>query len=183
MANLFRVASSSTPSISSTEATKGNKCWSFWRKSSSYIFYFDLSASWRHFYGVLSRWDLALVFPTRILWTLSLPFCQRSRIRRSPFCYVSSDFCFVGVCVYLDRCAIVLIDVVPDEVIWKVNWLHYLNYEPIARTSSTRHLVRTRNVLGQTVSSYGWCNGIPLVFPLFRLFSEQFSSDRIFYQS
>ena len=63
------------------------------------------------------------------------------------------------------------IDLVPDEDIWTVNWLHYLNYEPIARTSSTRHLVRTRNDLGQTVSSYGWCNRIPLVVPLFRSFS------------
>ena len=47
------------------------------------------------------------------------------------------------------------INVVPDKVIWPVKWLHYLNYEPIDHTSSTRHLVRTRNVLGQTVSSYG----------------------------
>ena len=61
-----------------------------------------------------------------------------------------------------------IIDVVPDKVIWTVNWLHYLNYEPIARTSSTRHLVCTRNVLGQTVSPYGWFNGIPRVVPLFR---------------
>ena len=67
----------------------------------------------------------------------------------------------------------VIIDVVPDEVIWTVKWLHYLNCEPIARTSSNRHLVCTRNVLGQTVSSYGWCNGIPRVIPLFRLFSER----------
>ena len=40
------------------------------------------------------------------------------------------------------------IDVVPDEVIWTVNWVHYLDYEPIDRTSSTHHLVSTRNVLG-----------------------------------
>ena len=32
-----------------------------------------------------------------------------------------------------------IIDVVPDKVIWTVNWLHYLNYEPIDRTSSTWH--------------------------------------------
>ena len=49
---------------------------------------------------------------------------------------------------------VMYIDVVSDKGIWTVNWLHYLNYEPIARTSSTRHLVSTRNVLGQTVSSY-----------------------------
>ena len=30
------------------------------------------------------------------------------------------------------------IDVVPDEVIWTVNLLHYLNYEAIPRISSTR---------------------------------------------
>ena len=29
--------------------------------------------------------------------------------------------------------------VVPDVVIWTVNWLHYLNYELITRTSSTCH--------------------------------------------
>ena len=73
-------------------------------------------------------------------------------------------------------------DVVPDEVIWTVNWLNYLNYEPIARTSSTCYLVCTRNDLGQTVSSYGWCNGIPRVVPLFRSFSEQFVSVRLYYR-
>ena len=39
--------------------------------------------------------------------------------------------------------------VVPEEVIWTVNWLHYLNYEPIESTSSNRYLVSTRNILGQ----------------------------------
>ena len=76
---------------------------------------------------------------------------------------------------------ILYIDVVPDEVIWTVNWLHYLNYKTIARTSSTCHLVCTRNVLGQTVSFYGWCNGIPRDVPLFRSFSEKFASDRLSY--
>ena len=74
------------------------------------------------------------------------------------------------------------IDVVPDEVIWTVNWLHDLNYDTIACTSSTRHLVCTRNVLGQTVSSYGWCKSIPRAVPFFRSFSEQFTSDRLSYQ-
>ena len=60
------------------------------------------------------------------------------------------------------------IDVVPDKVIWTVNWLPWLNYEHIARTSSTCYLVCTRNDLGQTVSSYGWCNGIPHVVTIFR---------------
>ena len=45
--------------------------------------------------------------------------------------------------------------VVLDEFIWTINWLKDLNYEPIACTSSTHHLVCSRNVLGQTVSSYG----------------------------
>ena len=71
---------------------------------------------------------------------------------------------------------------VPYEVIWRVNWLHYLNYEPIACTSSTRNLVLTRNVLCQTVSSYGWCNVIPRFVPLFRLFSEKFASDHLSYR-
>ena len=74
------------------------------------------------------------------------------------------------------------IDVVPEEVVWTVYWLHYLNYEPIASTSSNCYLVRTRNDLGQTVSSYRWRNGIPRVVPLFRFFSEQFVSDRLSYQ-
>ena len=74
------------------------------------------------------------------------------------------------------------IDVVPDEVIWTVNWLHYLNYEPIARNSSTCYLVHTRNDLGQTVTSYGWCNGIPRVVPFFRSFLEQFVSDCLSYR-
>ena len=73
------------------------------------------------------------------------------------------------------------IDVVPDEVIWAVNWLHYLNYEPIARTSSTCYLVCTRNDLEQTVTSYGWCTGITHVVLLFRSFSERFASNRISY--
>ena len=77
----------------------------------------------------------------------------------------------------------ILIDVVPDEVIWTVNWLHYLNYEPIACNSSTYNLGCTRNVLGQTVSSYGWCNGIPLVVTLFRSFSERFVSNCLSYES
>ena len=52
------------------------------------------------------------------------------------------------------------IDVVLDEVIWMVNWLHYLNHEAIPHSSNTRHLFCTRNVLGQTVLPYEWCNGI-----------------------
>ena len=57
-----------------------------------------------------------------------------------------------------------------------------LNDEPIAHTSSTTHLVRNRNVLGQTVSYYVCCNGIPRAVSLFILFFEIFSSDRLFYQ-
>ena len=55
------------------------------------------------------------------------------------------------------------IDVVLNEFIWTVNCLYYLNYETIDHTSSTCHLFRSRNDLGQTVSSYGWCNGVPRV--------------------
>ena len=56
------------------------------------------------------------------------------------------DVCFLSI-------QVIYIYVVPDEVIWTVNWLHYLNYEPLACTSITRNLVRNRNILGQTVSS------------------------------
>ena len=62
----------------------------------------------------------------------------------------------------------ITIDVVPDEVIWMANWLHYLNYDLIDRTLSTCYLVLTKNDLRQTVTSYGWCNGIPRAVPLFR---------------
>ena len=31
------------------------------------------------------------------------------------------------------------IDGVPEVVIWKVNWLYYLNYEAITHISSTCH--------------------------------------------
>ena len=34
---------------------------------------------------------------------------------------------------------VMYIGVVPDVVTWAVNWLHYLNYEAIPRSSSTRH--------------------------------------------
>ena len=34
---------------------------------------------------------------------------------------------------------------IPEEVIWTVIWLHYLNYEAIPRSSRTCHLVCTRN--------------------------------------
>ena len=74
------------------------------------------------------------------------------------------------------------IDVVPDEVIWTINWLHYLNYEHIDCTSSTCYLVLTRNNLGQTVTSYGWCNVVPCAVPFFRLFSERFASERLSYE-
>ena len=32
-----------------------------------------------------------------------------------------------------------IIDVVPDEFTWTVNWLHYLNYEAVTCISSTHH--------------------------------------------
>ena len=33
----------------------------------------------------------------------------------------------------------IFIDVVPDVVIWTVNWLYYLNYEGIPHSSITCH--------------------------------------------
>ena len=75
------------------------------------------------------------------------------------------------------------IDVVPDEVIWTVNWLYCLNYEPIARTSSTHHLVRNRNVLGQTVLSYPTDGVTELHVSFFSLYSSQNDlSDRLSYR-
>ena len=84
--------------------------------------------------------------------------------------------------IWCNNLKAVFIHVVPDVIIWTVNWLHYLNYEPIAHTSSTCNLVCTMNDLGHTVSSYGWCNGIPLFAPIFRSFLELFASNRLSYR-
>ena len=48
-----------------------------------------------------------------------------------------------------------------------VNWLHYLNYEVITRSSSTCHWILQVMSLGQTVSSHGWCHSILCVAPVF----------------
>ena len=65
------------------------------------------------------------------------------------------------------------VDVVSVAVIWMVNLLKYLNYEAITCSSSTCHLFVQGASSGQTVSSYGWCNGIPSVVPVFSLFVER----------
>ena len=65
------------------------------------------------------------------------------------------------------------IDAVPDVVIWTVNWLYYLNCEDITCSSSTCYYSLHGTSLGQTVSSYGWCNGFPCVVPVSSLFSER----------
>ena len=96
LAILFRVAVTSTPSSSSTEATKGEKCQRCWRQASRYILFFPLSASWKHFSGDLRTYDRASVFTTRMSWTLSVPYCQRSRIIRSLFCSVTSGAAVVA---------------------------------------------------------------------------------------
>ena len=88
---LFRESFSSTPMIPSTEATNGKKCRSCWKHESKYIFFLARYASWRKFSGVFPEWDLASFFMTRMLWTLSVPFYQKSLIRSSPFCSVALD--------------------------------------------------------------------------------------------
>ena len=60
----------------------------------------------------------------------------------------------------------------PDVFIWMVNWLYYLNYEDIPRSSSTCHWYVQVTSLGQTVSSYGWCNIIPRFVPFFSSFLD-----------
>ena len=92
----FRVAYTSTSSSPSTEATKGKKNWRCWIQASRYIFFFALAASWRHFLGVFDKYDLASVLTTHMSLTLLVPFWQRSRIRRLPFCFVASGVIFVG---------------------------------------------------------------------------------------
>ena len=62
-----------------------------------------------------------------------------------PFLFYSDSFspdsCCegIGVGCFLLSIQEIYIDVVPDVVIRKVNWLHYLNYEVVPRTSSTCH--------------------------------------------
>ena len=90
LANLFRVAVASTPSNTYIKAAKGVNFMRCWRHASSYIRFFPLSASCRYFSGVFTAWVLASVFTTRMSWTLSVPFYQRSRISRYPFCSVAS---------------------------------------------------------------------------------------------
>ena len=64
------------------------------------------------------------------------------------------------------------IDVDSDILIWMINKLHYSNYEAIPCSSITCHYSVQGASLGQTVSSYGWCNGIPHVVPVFSLFQR-----------
>ena len=93
LANPFRVAIASTPRSPSTKATKGEKCRRCWRQASRYIHFPPLSALCRHFTGSFVLCVGASVFTTRMLWKLSVPCCQRSRISRSPFCSVTSGGC------------------------------------------------------------------------------------------
>ena len=90
LAKLFRFAVASIQTIPSTEATNGEKYLNCWRHASRYTRFFPLSASCRHFSRVFTAWILASVFMTRMSWTVSVTFYQRSRIRRSPFCSMAS---------------------------------------------------------------------------------------------
>ena len=66
LANLFKVAVASTPSIPSTEAKKGEKCRSCWSHASRYIPLFPLSASCRHLFGYFVLCYLESVFITHM---------------------------------------------------------------------------------------------------------------------
>ena len=74
------------------------------------------------------------------------------------------------------------IDVDMDVFKWTVNCLHYLNYEAISCSSSIFHLFLQGTSSGQTVSSYGWCDGIPLVTPLFSFLENIFTYDHLSYR-
>ena len=74
----------------------------------------------------------------RYVWVLSstappVPFLSPAsgspRRPAAPRCARSPPY--IGHTACPPYLAIVL---VPDKVIWRVNWLHYLNYEPISRT-------------------------------------------------
>ena len=79
------------PYIDTTKVDKLRRCW---RKWSIYFFFFSFSDFWRHFYGNLFRWEKASVFTTCTSWILSVPLCQSSHMRRSPFC---SEFSVVSI--------------------------------------------------------------------------------------
>ena len=91
MSILFRVVVASTHRSTSTEETKGENFLRCLRHVYRYIFFLALSAFCRNFSGGFAKWDLASVFTTWMSWTLSVPFYQRSWIRRSPLCFVVSS--------------------------------------------------------------------------------------------
>ena len=78
-----------------------------------------------------------------------------------------SDIIFCMIKLYIH------IDVGSDVVVWTINWLNYLNCEAITCSSSTRYYFLQGTSLGQTISSYGCCNGIPRFFTVFSLFRER----------
>ena len=173
----------------------------FWDRQKSLFLCIGLAQIWSACFFLRLGSKLPCLFP------ISFYFLVRFRISRTPFrsfsCFISHgrlSVCLLSCFVYnlirwhlklltralvSDACflsiLVMYINVVPDEVIWTVNWWHYSNYEPISRTSSTRHLFHTKNVLGNTLFSYGWCKGIPRVVHIFRLFSERFASERLSY--
>ena len=55
-------------------------------------------------------------------------------------------------------------------VILTVNWLYYLNCESIGFNSSICPWFIQEMSSVQTVSSYGWCDSIPCVNPVFSVF-------------
>ena len=58
-------------------------------------------------------------------------------------------------------------------VIYTVNWLHYLNYEPIACSSSNYHYFIQGTSSSQTVSSHGWCDRFTHDFSVISLSGER----------
>ena len=65
------------------------------------------------------------------------------------------------------------IDLGSEFGIWTVNWLYYLNYEAIPRSSSICPQFVQGTSLGQAVTSCVCCDGIPRVVPVFSLFGER----------
>ena len=148
--NLFRVAPASTPSIPSTEATKGGKCWHCRRQDSRYIFFFALYTSWRHFSRFFTKWDLASVFTKRMSLTLLVPFCQKSRIRRPPFCSVTSGLFFDSGWLDPDSCTFFL-----------------YTLRPVKMRGSSRMSVRVkdfRSKFATPLQSSLWCSVTRLSF-------------------
>ena len=104
-------------------------------------------SAWEHFNGPfnfdatpLAPLDSPIIIHNKSGTCRSWDFCGRKGFTIGPAlehyrCFQVVDVTTKSI-IISNTIEVLHIDVVPDKVIWTFNWLHYLNYEPIARTSS-----------------------------------------------